>query len=328
MVAPVRSPDLPIPVIDLFAGPGGLGEGISALGRSDGASRFTIRLSVEKDPIAHQTLELRAFFRQFPHHEAPKEYYQHLQGRLSRSELFSFYEREGIRARQEAWLAELGKVDAAEIRQRITNAVAGAEEWVLIGGPPCQAYSVVGRSRNIGRKDRQFLAERRTRQTLYVEYLQVIADHRPAVFVMENVKGLLSATVKDERILQRILEDLHYPSDALKRERRTVATPLRDRYRIYSLEQCARLGASEAADFVVRAERHGVPQARHRVIILGVRGDLPETGPDVLPHLDSVPARDVFMGLPRLRSGLSAGRDAPEAWRETLHQGGWAPRRA
>ena len=52
-----------IPVVDLFAGPGGLGEGFSALGRTEGSPRFKIHLSIEKDAMAHQTLELRAFFR-------------------------------------------------------------------------------------------------------------------------------------------------------------------------------------------------------------------------------------------------------------------------
>jgi len=45
----------PIPVIDLFAGPGGLGEGFSALGWPEGVPRFDIRLSIEKEPTAHQT---------------------------------------------------------------------------------------------------------------------------------------------------------------------------------------------------------------------------------------------------------------------------------
>ena len=54
-----------IPVIDLFAGPGGLGEGFSAPPEAGAAPRFKIRLSIEKDATAHRTLELRAFCRQF-----------------------------------------------------------------------------------------------------------------------------------------------------------------------------------------------------------------------------------------------------------------------
>jgi DNA (cytosine-5)-methyltransferase 1 len=58
---------VPIPVIDLFAGPGGLGEGFAAC-TVDGAPQFKIALSIEKDPIAHQTLELRASFPPSPPH--------------------------------------------------------------------------------------------------------------------------------------------------------------------------------------------------------------------------------------------------------------------
>ncbi len=54
-----------IPVIDLFAGRGGLGEGFSAYAYS-GDQPFQIKLSIEKDPAAHRTLQLRSFFRQFP----------------------------------------------------------------------------------------------------------------------------------------------------------------------------------------------------------------------------------------------------------------------
>ena len=72
----------------MFAGPGGLGEGFSALGRREGRPKFKIKLSIEKDPVAHQTLELRAFFRQFEHGHAPENYYEFLRGRLTRRELF------------------------------------------------------------------------------------------------------------------------------------------------------------------------------------------------------------------------------------------------
>ena len=64
----------PTPVIDLFAGPGGLSEGFSRFQNERGAKVFSVRLSVEKDPHAHRTLELRSFFRQFPDGEAPDEY--------------------------------------------------------------------------------------------------------------------------------------------------------------------------------------------------------------------------------------------------------------
>ena len=52
---------MPIPIIDLFAGPGGLGEGFSSVLDEKGNRTFQIKLSIEKDPYAHQTLRLRSF---------------------------------------------------------------------------------------------------------------------------------------------------------------------------------------------------------------------------------------------------------------------------
>ena len=72
-----------IPIIDLFAGPGGLGEGFAAYCANAGRPAYRIALSVEKDEVAHRTLELRAFFRQFTPGEAPRDYYEHLRDPVS-----------------------------------------------------------------------------------------------------------------------------------------------------------------------------------------------------------------------------------------------------
>lgn len=178
----------PIPVIDLFAGPGGLGEGFSASSTASGASAFKIALSIEKDPIAHQTLTLRSFFRQFPAGDVPDEYYHRLQRKLTTSDLFNCFPEQARAAQEEAWQATLGdERNTAELRSRVRHALNGQDPWVLIGGPPCQAYSLAGRSRNKGIKDYVFAEDPRIK--LYIEYLQLIADFWPAVFVMENVKG-------------------------------------------------------------------------------------------------------------------------------------------
>lgn len=76
-----------IPVIDIFAGPGGLGEGFSAFKDAAGDSPFRIGLSIEKDEFARETLRLRSFFRQFPRGHAPKLYYDALQRKFPLSEL-------------------------------------------------------------------------------------------------------------------------------------------------------------------------------------------------------------------------------------------------
>ena len=205
-----------IKVVDIFAGPGGLSEGFSSV--RDGRNRplFEVTLSIEKDAQAHATLQLRKFFRQFPG-GAPADYYRALRGEISADELFAAHPREAERAATRSWHTALGPdgEDPAEVRRRIKESVGDDTSWVLIGGPPCQAYSLAGRSRNRGNPN--YDPAKDERQRLYVEYLQILAEHRPAVFVMENVKGLLSATLQNERMFERILEDLRDPATALKR---------------------------------------------------------------------------------------------------------------
>src|SRR6202035_840300 len=102
-----------IPVIDVFAGPGGLGEGFSALRDSrSGLPRFKIALSIEKDPIAHLTLRLRSFFRQFPDEQKPDEYYEQIKnGKVDWGLLSRTYPAESKRAEHEVWQAQLGTSD-------------------------------------------------------------------------------------------------------------------------------------------------------------------------------------------------------------------------
>jgi DNA (cytosine-5)-methyltransferase 1 len=299
-------------VLDLFAGPGGLGEGFSAVRLKDGTRPFRIHLSIEKDPTAHQTLQLRSFYRQFMSEAVPAAYYEVLRGEKSTEALYAAYPIAAKAARSESWRATLGSVPRKVLNGRIRHALRGADQWVLIGGPPCQAYSIAGRSRNSGKK--HYKAETDHRQYLYVEYLQVIADHWPTIFVMENVKGLLSASVNDGQLFQKILDDLKSPQDALRREGRAVQEPKRKySYRVLPLTSRNTSSGIEVGDYVVSAENHGVPQARHRVILVGVRDDVGDVSLLKLPELDEVPVRRVIDDLPRLRSGLSK-KDSVENW--------------
>ena len=209
-----------IQIIDLFAGPGGLNEGFSAFTPSDGVYPFKASISIEKDKFAHTTLQLRSFYRQFAR-KVPEYYYTALrdtsvplENRLQ--ELYGKFDYEAELAKSETWNFELGREGRKEVSEKISHSLKDKTPVVLIGGPPCQAYSLVGRSRNKGNAD--YVPEHDARQFLYVEYLHVIAEFSPEVFVMENVKGLLSATVQQQGIFGRILEDLHDPITALKRE--------------------------------------------------------------------------------------------------------------
>jgi DNA (cytosine-5)-methyltransferase 1 len=220
-------------------------------------------------------------------------------------------------AKAECWHATLGPEGAPtnKVRERIDEAIGSDENWVLIGGPPCQAYSVAGRSRNLGNPE--YDPKKDVRQRLYVEYLQILAEHRPAVFVMENVKGLLSATLASERIFHRILDDLREPVTALAREGRKTQRVQPGGYRIYSLVERREFENGDLEGAVIRAENYGIPQARHRVILLGIRDDLNGITPGILKARAKIPASAVLT-LPALRSGLSRRTDTADAWRECL----------
>lgn len=303
------------PVIDLFAGPGGLGEGFSACRRGPTGSCFDARLSIEMDATAHQTLLLRKFYRAFD--EAPEAYFDYIRGCITRQELFARYRDQHHSAQKQAWRIELGRCHPTVVTRRVRAAVAGATSWVLIGGPPCQAYSLVGRSRMQSRTNPAF--EDDHRHFLYREYLRIVAKHLPPVFVMENVKGLLSATHGGERIFARILSDLRQPVRALG-----IRGPSGLRYKLYSVGEShsGRLALgeefmSDSDSFIVRSELYGIPQARHRVFVLGVREDLPSV-PNRLQESTAVSVSDVIADLPRLRSTLSRGQDSIGAWRATV----------
>lgn len=307
----------PIPIIDLFAGPGGLGEGFSSLPHRTGGRRFRIALSIEKDAKAHKTLALRAFFRQFPLCDVPEEYYQFVREPEQPGKMLGAYPKEARAAEKEAWLHEMRPESASQVTERIGEVLGNTDLWVLIGGPPCQAYSLAGRSRNNGVEG--YDPARDSRQTLYLEYLQIIADHGPPVFVMENVKGLLSATLGKQSMFARIVEDLRQPGRAIRAAGRSVRRgALAHRYRVVSLAPHGNLLDDEPRDFVVRAEDHGVPQARHRVILLGIRDDISREPSRLTVQSNRTSVETAIGNLPRVRSGLSDRDDSAENWGATL----------
>ena len=104
-----------IPVIDLFAGPGGLCEGFSSIVDENGLPHFAVRISIEKDPVAHRTLMLRALFRKFPKGEVPASYYEYVRGNLSRETFLAHPE---IKEAAESGLKEL-KIELTKVNPTI-----------------------------------------------------------------------------------------------------------------------------------------------------------------------------------------------------------------
>jgi DNA (cytosine-5)-methyltransferase 1 len=294
-----------VPIIDLFAGPGGLGEGFSSVRDKQENRVFDIRLSVENDLAAHQTLLLRALYRKLAEAGTrPDCYYEYLMGRITRAELWNhpLVSNAARIASKEARCATLGGPEQAQIDEWIASSLKRHEEWVLIGGPPCQAYSVVGRSRMRTTNPEKF--EQDERHFLYREYLRIIARHRPAVFVMENVKGLLSATNGGRHTFQRILTDLKKPGKGLEYEIRSLNTS----------GDCL-----DPRDYIIQSEFHGVPQIRHRVILFGIRKDLASMPHRLLARQASTNNVEMaFAGIPPLRSRISRGPDHFFRWIEIL----------
>ena len=303
----------PYAVVDLFAGPGGLGEGFAECHGPAGKARFRTVLSVENDRHAHQTLLLRAFLRKFEN-GFPEEYYRFVNGQAPEPNWEELAPDKWREAADETRCLALGSTRATRfLEQRIETI---RNEWddrtILIGGPPCQAYSVVGRVRNAGEPN--YEVRKDSRYKLYEQYIKVLAKLQPAVAVMENVKGLLSASLNGVPIFPALLAELRHALNTT-------------RYRTYAL--CPRSSnrslldyTADPVDFVVRAEEHGVPQARHRVFVVCVRDDIANSLPNgVLPGLEPQPGRvtvaDIIGAMPRLRSMLSSG-DSPAAWLQAV----------
>lgn len=129
------------------------------------------------------------------------------------------------------------------------------------------------------------------RHFLYKEYLAVIDKYKPAVFVMENVKGLNTALVNGKPILPEIIRDLESAG-----------------YELSSLVDTRGDVAANDLDYLIRSERFGVPQTRHRVIIVGRRkGARIKLVDALIPKERVVTVRSAIGTLPKL-IGLDSGR--------------------
>jgi DNA (cytosine-5)-methyltransferase 1 len=299
-----------IEVVDLFAGPGGLSEGFRSAG-VDLGGLLRIGLSVEMNPYAVATLRQRALSAHQESSHVVRKHLRLVEGTVVAPDWDEILPTEWSRVLGEVQMLELGTSEADEVvypRLREIRERANGNS-ILIGGPPCQAYSIVGRSRNQGNSN--YVPENDGRHYLYREYVRILSELRPAIFVMENVKGILSSTVAGELIFQQILDDLSRAADGYHLLPLTIPVDL-------SRELKSR-------DFIVRAEHHGVPQARHRVIIFGIRSDMA----GCLPHGDillpettrerPVAVSEALAGLPPLRSGLSR-RDDLSKWAMTIRE--------
>lgn len=243
-------------VLDLFAGAGGLSEGFIRAG-------CQIIGHIEIDKKACSTLITRMIYHTLLKRGKFGEYKRYILGKITRDALI---ERYGLQKERDSVIcAKIEKDNYRELIRQIKERLKGQKLDIIIGGPPCQAYSYIGRARdskNMRRDERNFL---------YRHYLEFLKALKPKIFVFENVPGLETAGKgKYLRDMRRLMKRAGYNTD----------------YKILN-----------AADF-------GVPQNRKRVILVGWSKisklnsypDFPATERDYV-------VKDFFAGLPKVQAG-------------------------
>ena len=245
-----------ITFLDLFAGGGGLSEGFIRAG-------FTPMAHVEKDVAACYTLKTRMIF----HYLKTKKsdlYMDYLHGEIDRE---SLYDSVSDEITNSVINAEINEKTLKSVFMRIDKSLNGMKLDVIIGGPPCQAYSLVGRSR-----DRKKM-EKDSRNYLYILYAEFLKRYKPEYFLFENVVGLLSAkSGKGSSYFKDMRELFRQAGYSTKYE-------------------------------ILNASQYGVLQNRKRVILVGKKGkgDFSYPQPDTLASNAYV--NDIFCDLPALKAG-------------------------
>ncbi len=241
--------------IDLFAGAGGLSEGFIR-------EKFEPLAHVEMSPEAVDTLKTRIAFHYFSQKKNLTMYYSYLQQEISRNELWNEIPQELL---ESVINEEITDNSIESIFSKIDLQLDSKKIDVIIGGPPCQAYSLVGRGRDPNRMKGD------KRNFLFRYYAQFLIRYKPNFFVFENVLGLLTAG--NAKYLNEMLE-------------------------LFS-----KIGYS--ADFqVLNAEEYGVLQKRRRVIIIGRKGKAKFAFPKLKTMENSWQTKkDLFFDLPALIPG-------------------------
>lgn len=180
-------------VIDLFAGAGGLSEGFVQAG-------FVPIAHVEMDKDACNTLKTRSCYHYFHNNGQLDVYYAYLKGEITRDDLYKKVPKNVIDTVINVTISD-DTINDTFIK--IRQLADGRNVDLIIGGPPCQAYSLLGRHRKTMEDD--------PRTLLYLQYGKFLKEFKPIGFVFENVPGLLSAK-KGEHFqnLQDYFDELGY----------------------------------------------------------------------------------------------------------------------
>lgn len=240
--------------IDLFAGAGGLSEGFKKAG-------FNPIAHVELDAAACFTLKTRVAYHYLKETGKLDEYYYYLKGEISREEL---YNKIPEHLKKSVIHAAIG-TDNASVFKQIDKLKKDKTVDLIVGGPPCQAYSYIGRAALKHKPEDE-------RKKLYIQYGRFLKKYSPKLFVFENVPGLKTSD-----------DGIHYKN--LKKYFKSIGY--------------------EIADKLLNAFDFGVIQNRKRLIIIGWREDIDFEYPEFTPIKHSWTRDDIFSDLPAIKPGHS-----------------------
>lgn len=252
-------------IIDLFSGAGGLTEGF----RYKGFFNFVCHIEMDKD--ACSSLELRNIYYYLKKKDNLTPYYDYIQGNISKKDLYSIIPND---LTNDILNLEISEETLPSIFEFIDIRLGSEKLDGIIGGPPCQAYSTIGRASNKTKKSTD------KRIYLYKHYLDFLDRYSPKFFVFENVKGLLSfKDLSGELLLPKI---------------------------ILEFNQCG----YEVEYKIVDASEYGVVQKRERLILVGHRKDLlfnDSFFKYLHEYIEAPPTiKELFGDLPSIKAGKSS----------------------
>ena len=244
--------------LDLFAGAGGLSEGFFRAG-------FNPIAHVEMDTAACYTLRTRMAYHYLKANNNLEQYVNYLKGIIKRKEFYGPVPDDIVKS---VINEEIGKETLQDIFSQIDRIRGNQKVDLIIGGPPCQAYSVIGRARC----EKNMKGD--SRNDLYLYYAEFLKKYEPEYFVFENVPGLLSATDEKGKSYLDLMQTLFLKEYGYETEPRTLL-----------------------------ASDYEVPQSRKRVFLVGKK----DSTIDIFPEPDKCPSgvlvEDILADLPALKSG-------------------------
>ena len=238
--------------IDLFAGASGMSEGFIRAG-------FNPISHIEMNPEACQTIRTRAAYHHLKSIDNLDLYYNYIKGTVKQDAFYSEIPEEIINS---VLNIEINDNTISGIFETIKQ--TNKQVDLIIGGPPCQAYSLVGRSRDPKNMEED------PRNKLYIQYGRFLKEFQPKAFVFENVPGLLNAN-----------KGQHFKN--LKTYFRKIG------YEVYP--------------DLLNASDYGVVQARKRIIIVGWKKENDFGFPEFEKIINEFTVNDAFKDLPKLNPG-------------------------